>query len=90
MAVLDVALELQRLDYRLFEILTALRLPLDLGKMREERVPPTVLVEIYSIVEMVKQEYLQEAIASLLKVSETTEEELREEFFERHGMGAGA
>ncbi len=87
LAVLDVALELQRLDYRLFEILDSVRLPVDVGKMREERVPRTVLAEIYGIVEMVKSDYLQEAIRSLLKVCETTEEELREEFFEQHGEG---
>ncbi len=85
LAVLDVALELQRLDYRLFEILNSMRLPLDVSKMREERVPRTVLAEIYGIVEMVKHDYLNDAIRSLLKVCETTEEELREEFFEVHG-----
>ncbi len=87
LAVLDVALELQRLDYRLFEILDSMRLPLDVGKMREERVPRSVLAEIYGIVEMVKHDYLHDAIGSLLKVCETTEEELRAEFFERHDMG---
>ncbi len=88
LAVLDVALELQRLDHRLFEVLDSLSLPFDVGKMREERVPRTVLAEIHGIVELVKREYLQEAISHLLRVSEITEEELREEFFELHGGGA--
>ncbi len=87
LAVLEVALDLQRLDQRLFEILESVRLPIDVGKMREDRVPRTVLAEIHRIVEMVKLDYLAEAISSLLKVSETTEEELREEFFEMHGIG---
>ncbi len=89
-AVLEVAIELQRLDHRLFDILESVRLPIDVGKMHEERVPRTVLAEIHGIVEMVKSDYLHAAIASLLKLSEVTEEELREEFFELHGVGGGA
>lgn len=90
LAVLDVALELQRLDHQLFEILDSVSLPVDVGKMRDGRVPRTVLAEIYGIVEMVKHEYLREAISSLLKVCEMTEEELRDEFFELHGLGGRA
>ena len=37
-AVLEVALELQRLDHRLFEICDGLSLPVDVGKMRDDRV----------------------------------------------------
>ena len=33
LAVLEVALELQRLDHRLFEIMDSLSLPPDVGKM---------------------------------------------------------
>ena len=86
-AVLEVALELHRLDHRLFEILQSLRLPADVGKMREERVPRTVAAELYGIVEMVKADYLAEAVASLLRVAQVTEEQIREEFFELHGLG---
>lgn len=86
-AVLEVALELQRLDQRLFEIGESLVLPVDVGKMRHDRVPRTVVAEIYGIMEMVRSEPLAEAISSLLKVAQTNEAELREEFFERHGGG---
>ena len=86
-AVLDVALELQRLDHRLFEICDGLSLPVDVGKMRENRVPRTVAAELHSIVEMVKADYLAEAVASLLQVAQVTEEQIREEFFELHGLG---
>jgi len=86
-AVLEVALELQRLDQRLFEIGESLVLPIDVVKMRQDRVPRTVVAELYGIVEMVRSESLAEAIASLLKVAQTSEDELRADFFERHGGG---
>ena len=85
-AVLEVALELQRLDHRLFEIIDGLSLPVDVGKMGKNRVPRTVTAELYGIVEMVKSDYLADAAASLLKVAQVTEEEIREEFFELHGI----
>jgi hypothetical protein len=86
-AVLEVALELQRLDQRLFEIGESLTLPVDVGKMRGDRVPRTVAAELYGIVEVVRQESLAEAISSLQKVAQTSEHELRAEFFQRHGGG---
>jgi hypothetical protein len=87
-AVLEVALELQRLDQRLFEIGESVALPFDVVKMRQERVPRTVAAELHGIVELVRTEPLAEAIANLLKVAQTSEEELREEFFERPGASA--
>ncbi len=87
-AVLEVALDLQRLDQRLFEICESVVLPIDVGKMRRERVPRTVAAELYGTVELVRMEPLAEAIANLQKVARTSEEELREEFFERHGVSA--
>lgn len=83
-AVLEVAFELQRLDHRLFEICDSLSLPVDVGKMRENRVPRTVAAELHGIVEMVKADYLGAAVANLLKVAQVTEEEIRAEFFEMH------
>ncbi len=85
-AVLEVALELQRLDQRLFEIVESVALPFDVGKMRQERVPRSVAAELYGIVEMVKTECLAEAVANLLSVAQVTEEQIREEFFEMHGF----
>ena len=84
-AVLEVALELQRLDHQLFEICESVSLPADVGKMRESRVPRTVAAELCGIVEMVKADYLAEAVASLLQVAQVTEEQIREEFFELYG-----
>ena len=57
-AVLEVALELQRLDQRLFEICESMGLPADVAKMRHDRVPRTVAAEVYGIVEMVRAEPL--------------------------------
>ncbi len=84
-AVLEVALELQRLDHRLFEICESVGLPADVDKMRENRVPRTVAAELCGIVAMVKADYLAAAVADLLQVAQVTEEHIREEFFEIHG-----
>ncbi len=84
-AVLEVALELQRLDHRLFEICESVNLPVDVAKMRESRTPRTVAAELYGIVEMVRTDYLADAVRSLLSVAQVTEEQIREEFFELHG-----
>ncbi len=86
-AVLEVSLELQRLDQRLFEICESMSLPVDVGKMRFDRVPRTVAAEIYGMVDLVRTEPLAEAISCLQKVVQTSEHELREEFFTRHGGG---
>ena len=84
-AVLEVALELQRLDQRLFDLGQSVALPCDVSRMRQDRVPRTVAAELYAIVEMVRAEPLAAAIADLQKAAQTSEEELRAEFFERHG-----
>ncbi len=56
--------------------------------MREDRVPRTVAAELYGIVEMVKSDYLHDAVANLLRVAQITEEQIREEDLEIHGLGA--
>ena len=86
-AVLEVALELQRLDQRLFEIGESLALPVDVGKMRGDRVPRSVAAELYGVLEIVRLEPLAEAITSLQEAAQTSEHELRAEFFRRHGGG---
>ncbi len=39
------------------------------------------------ISETVKADYLAAAVADLLQVAQVTEEQIREEFFELHGVG---
>ncbi|MCP4870889.1 MAG: hypothetical protein GY898_19470 [Proteobacteria bacterium] len=85
LAVLEVALALQRLDQRLFEIRESVMLPIDVAKMRYDRIPRTVAFEIYGTVDRVKQDFLGEAISELVKLAQTSDQELREEFFARHG-----
>jgi hypothetical protein len=85
--VLEMALELQRLDQRLFELCEALIQPMDIEKIRQGRVPETVVAELYRMIEFVRLEYLGEAIRELIAVSQTTDEALREEFFERPAPG---
>ena len=51
--VLEMALELRRLDQRLFEFCEALIQPMDIEKIRQGRVPETVVVELYRMVQFV-------------------------------------
>lgn len=85
--VLEMALELQRLDQRLFEFSEALIQPMDIEKIRQGRVPETVVAELYRMVQFVRDEHLGPAIHELVGVCQTTDEALREEFFERPGPG---
>lgn len=83
-AVLDVAIDLQRISHRLFEITQSLRRPTDLDEMFRDEVPRTVEAEIWGILDLVRDEFLSSAIEELVKVAEVTEEQIREEFFKRH------
>lgn len=84
LAVVDVACELQRLEHRLWQIMESLTLPRDLSTMKAYRTPKTVTAELYSMADLVRGE-LSEAAQTLLKTAQTTDEELREEFFSRVG-----
>ena len=83
-AVLEAAMDLQRIHHRLFEITQSLRRPTDLVAMFRDEVPRTVEAEIWGILDLVRDDFLTSAIDELMKVSEVTEEEIREEFFQRH------
>ena len=83
-AVLEVALDLQRLSHRLFEITQSIKRPADVDEMLQDRVPRTVEAEIWGIVDFVRDGCLAEAISELVKVSQVTEEDIRKEFFARH------
>ncbi len=83
-AVLEVAFDLQRLNHRLFEITQSIKRPADANEMLRDRVPRTVEAEIWAIIDLVKED-LSSAVDELVKVAKVTEEEIREEFFSRHG-----
>ncbi len=84
MALVDVACDLQRLDYRLFEIMESLRLPRDWREMQRYRTPRTVKVELYFMADLVRSE-LSMSAETLFKAAQVSDEELREEFFTRCG-----
>ena len=68
-AVLEVVLDLERLNHRLFEITESIKLPAVATQMRHETVPRTVETEIWGITDLVRSDSLAEAISELMKVT---------------------
>ena len=82
LAILEVAVELIRLDYRLFEITQILPCCGDLDNMVEHRIPHDAAAQLDGILRCVKQDLLQEATSALLKVAQVTATDLRRWFME--------
>ena len=80
--VLEVVVELVRLDQRLFEVVQDVPLPGDLVAMGEDEVPHSVGAQLSGIVNAVRNDLLKDAIATLTVAAQTTEEDLRKEFVE--------
>lgn len=81
--IFEVALELTRLDRRLFELVQALPLPSDVFEMWEDQVPDNVCAHLVGIVQVVRSDLFKDAIATLMAAAQKTEEDLRKEFLER-------
>lgn len=80
LAVLEVTIELIRLDHRLFEIVASLVLPADVDLMAEDKVAHDASAHLDGLVRYVKSDLLGEAIAALLKVTQVTDADLRHAF----------
>lgn len=81
--VLEVVVDLVRLDHRLFEIAQSVALPADVGGMWENEVPYNEAAEIHATIECVKSEVLAEAITTLRTMAQKTDANLRGEFVKR-------
>lgn len=88
--VLEVVVDLVRLDHRLFEITQSLPLPADLGGMWENEVPYSEAAELHATLGCVKSEALAEAITTLRTLAQTTDADLRREFVKRWTERGGA
>ena len=88
-ALFTVAVEVARLDKRLAEICAAIRLPSHFEEMCEFEVPFTVEGQLYSFIDLVKSEFLQEAVKTLLEAAQLEEETLVEQWkvFKRKEAG---
>lgn len=78
-AVFEVALELARQDKRLSEIASAIAFPPDADAMLDLAQPSTTEVELFSRIECVKTDLLQEAVRALLEAAQLTDAALRVE-----------
>jgi hypothetical protein len=78
-AVLEVAIELARLDHRLFQVSRSLAQPADALEMAAERLPTTPAVQLQGVIGAVKRD-LQEDVEVLLRAAQTDAVALRREF----------
>ena len=89
LAVLEVGLELIRIDKRLNDIAEAIHLPPDLDDMFEGQVCENVASHLYTMLHCVRHEMLRDAIDTLLAAANTTPEELRTEQRQRRNSAHG-
>lgn len=79
LAVLEVAIELIRLNKRLTDITEALPMPPDVDDMHENITPNTVAANLYGIVRCVQNDLPLDAISTLICAANKTDADLRAE-----------
>lgn len=79
-AVFEIALEIARLDHRLFEIAATIALPPDFAEMNEDRIPKNTAANLWGMIHYVRTDLLSNAIASLREAVQLTNAELRDQF----------
>ena len=84
-AVLEVAIELVRVDHRLFEITTSLPVPPDLADMENDEVPHDSASYLHGVINCVRQDMLQGAIGVLKGAAQKSDSELRADFKTLYG-----
>ena len=82
-SLFETAMELIRIDRRLFEIGATINLPPDLDEMQEDRMPHDVHAHVSGIINSVRCDLLSDAIKTLTLVSEITDADLRTEYQRR-------
>ncbi|MCP4545768.1 MAG: hypothetical protein GY835_04795 [bacterium] len=82
-AVLEVAIELIRLNKRLTDIAEAVPMPPDVDDMHENITPNTVAVNLHGIVRCVQSDLLLDAISTLIGAANKTDADLRTEHLTR-------
>lgn len=78
--VVEVAVELVRINKRLNDLAQSVPLPPDIEQMRKNRVPETGAVYLHGMIDVVRQDLLDDAIATLLAGANRRDVDLREEF----------
>lgn len=78
--ILEIALEIARLDHRLGEIAATIALPPDFAEMNEELIPKDTAANLWGTIHCVRSDLLSDAIASLYKAVQVTDADLRDEF----------
>ncbi len=77
----DVVSSLHELDDRLAELAESLPLPLDAEDMWEFRLPRNFNTNLFSAIEAVRSDCIQDAVATLMRAVRQSEDSLRREWF---------
>lgn len=75
-----VVSDLQRVDDRLAELAASLSLPPDVAEMWEGTIPTCFTANLYSAIDAVRSDCIQDAVATLLHAVRQNEESLRHEW----------
>ncbi len=88
----NVVSDLQRVDDRLAELAESLPLPPDVAEMWEGTVPTCFIANLYSAIDAVRSDCIQDAMATLLHAVRRSEESLRHEWcaLQEHTPGNSA
>ena len=76
-AVLEVAIELVRMDHRLHQLATSLPLPPDLTEMENDEVPHDAAAYLHGVINCVRTDMIQSAVNSLRTAAYKSDSELR-------------
>jgi len=77
----DMVSILHELDDRLTELAESLPLPLDAEDMWESRLPMNFNTNLFSALEAVRSDCIQDAVATLMRAVRQSEDSLRREWF---------
>jgi hypothetical protein len=78
--VVEVAVELVWINKRLNDLAQSVPLPRDVDQMRKNRVPETAAAYLHGMIDVVRQDLLEDAIVTLLAGANRRDADLREEF----------
>lgn len=83
--VVEIVSSLYQVELRMLALAELVPLPADAEQMCESEIPMTALVNLHGVLNAVRSDYIEEAIASLACASRQDDVSLREEFQRRRG-----
>ena len=87
-AAIEVAVELIRLDHRLWELSACIPAPADEAEIWERDWPKTAAIDLRGTILLLRNDGLSQAAEKLMKSAQQTDEDLRLEAVRREGQAA--